>query len=106
MHPAHEAISLAIPRSEAPKNRKGRLNPIFPLFPSFLFKQNQNRKVGKFGKMNRCRFHGDYPCGQCCLILARTNRTLSSSWSMPSTPSSMLIQLSNPTLRSSPKIAS
>ncbi len=43
---------------------------------------------------------------QCCLIFARTKRALSASWSIPSTPSSRLIQPSKPTPRSAEKIAS
>jgi hypothetical protein len=44
--------------------------------------------------------------GQCCRIFSRRKRALSASCSIPSTPSSMLTQLSNPTLRSSRKMAS
>lgn len=50
--------------------------------------------------------HQEPATGQCWCSLPRTKATLSTSWSMPSTPSSMLTQLSKPTLRNSRKIAS
>jgi hypothetical protein len=45
-------------------------------------------------------------CPQCCAIFLFRKSTLRANWSIPSTPSSMLIQPSNPWLLSSLKIAS
>src|SRR6185437_9075943 len=62
--------------------------------------------IKKLSSKNHFEWFNNFYCVQYCCIFFLKNVTLRSSWSIPSTPSSMLIHPSNLTLFNSVKIVS